>query len=115
MQKFEGKSFIFGVLTKILANTRNEFTSFPHHGIVLLLPHCHPSPHPTPTAYRVHLLPVILDKKEGEILTTCIIFGKCFDELTKSFCPTSSLANACHPPQTNCQPYLMNKYPQMHH
>ena len=28
MQKFEGKSCIFGVLTKILLNTRNELTSF---------------------------------------------------------------------------------------
>jgi hypothetical protein len=55
MQKFEGKSCIFDVLTKILANTRNELTSFlPLPGIVPHLPHGHPSPHLTPAASSVH-------------------------------------------------------------
>jgi hypothetical protein len=62
MQKFEGKSYIFGVLTKILLNTRNELTSFPppHHGIIVRhLHHGHPSPHPPPAASRVHRWPVV--------------------------------------------------------
>jgi hypothetical protein len=40
MQKFEGKSCIFDVLTKILANTRNELTSFLPLPIMALSPTC---------------------------------------------------------------------------
>jgi hypothetical protein len=66
MQKFEGKSCIFGVLTKILLNTRNELTSFLPLPIMAYLHHGHPSPHPTPAASRVHRRPVVDEKRRWD-------------------------------------------------
>jgi hypothetical protein len=60
------------------------------------LPHSHPLPHPAPAASRV-------DEKRRWDFDDKHHFCVMFCELTKSFCLTSSPANACHPPQTNLQ------------
>ena len=105
MQKFQGKNYIFEVLTKIFVNTRCGVTSCSlPSGIIRFLPRSQPPPHLIAAASRIFRRPVEA-KKEGEMLIVSIVLCWCFDVLTAIFLTlASSTAITCQAPYNVFQP-----------